>query len=478
MKDYGASGDGHKLSTEAIQKAIDACAAEGGGRVIFPAGRYLTGPLFLRSNIEIEVGSGAILLFHDDIMGTPVINGSWEGIERKVYASLFTGHNLENVSIIGRGKLNGQGKAWWNAYLQTIKVRELAGITEREPENPEGSALKYPRPRVINLYNCNNVLIDGLTIVDSPSWTIHPVFCSNVILSNISIITPYESPNTDGINPESCKNVRISSCYIDCGDDCITLKSGYNEHGRQKGMPCENIVISNCTFAHGRSAVGIGSEMSGDVRNVTISDCVFQGTLRGLRIKTSRGRGGIVENIRASNIIMDNVNEGISIDMYYESGPEEPMPFTEETPVFRNIRFSNISGTNIGEAVNISGLPESAIHGLELNDIYFESEKGISCRFADNLIFRDLTVNITKPQSVISIRKSSGVTLDNVTPSSVSGEKPLIVFDLVSSGFIRNCIVTQSPSIFFEETGSENVLLINNTIRTVEIVKHNDKLPN
>ena len=249
VNDYGAIGN-HTLCTEAFQKAIDTASDRGGGKVIVPAGDYVSGPLFLRSNIEFEVCSGATIYFSNDIANTPIINGSWEGIERKVYASLFTGHDLKNVTITGRGRIDGQGKAWWDAFWETDKMRTAAGIREREPENPEGSPLKYPRPRMINLYRCENVKIADLTITNSPSWTVHPVYCRNVIIDGISIIQPYESPNTDGIDPDCCNGVRISNCYIDCGDDCITLKSGYNEHGRKKGIPCENIVISNCTFAH------------------------------------------------------------------------------------------------------------------------------------------------------------------------------------------------------------------------------------
>ena len=338
VNDYGAIGN-HTLCTEAFQKAIDTASDRGGGKVIVPAGDYVSGPLFLRSNIEFEVCSGATIYFSNDIANTPIINGSWEGIERKVYASLFTGHDLKNVTITGRGRIDGQGKAWWDAFWETDKMRTAAGIREREPENPEGSPLKYPRPRMINLYRCENVKIADLTITNSPSWTVHPVYCRNVIIDGISIIQPYESPNTDGIDPDCCNGVRISNCYIDCGDDCITLKSGYNEHGRKKGIPCENIVISNCTFAHGRSAVGIGSEMSGGIKNVTVMNCVFKGTLRGLRVKTGRGRGGTVENIFASGIIMENLREGISIDMGYEGVSGKIYPVTESTPFFKNIRF-------------------------------------------------------------------------------------------------------------------------------------------
>jgi polygalacturonase len=343
-----------------------------------------------------------------------------------------------------------------------VKIREKAGIVEREPENPEGSFLKYPRPRVINLYNCKNVLISGITIINSPAWTIHPVYCSNVIIKDISIIQPYDSPNTDGINPESCNNVRITGCFIDCGDDCITLKSGYNEHGRQKGIPCENIVISDCTFSHGRSAIGIGSEMSGGIRNVTITNCVFQGTLRGLRLKTGRPRGGIVENIRATDIIMDNIREGISIDMYYESGSDNPLPVTEKTPFFRNIRFSNISGTNIKEAINISGLPEAPVDELELSDIYFESEKGVTCQFVKNMTFRNVKVKTKVPGSVFNIRKSSQVKFDNITPVLSDKKNPAISIDSVSGVVIQNCAPWGKNGIFLNADNSRDILFLNN----------------
>ena len=471
VTDYGAANDGKTISTLAIQKTIDACAAAGGGKVIFPAGKYLTGPLFLRNNIEVEIGSGAILLFDDNISQTPVIDGSWEGIERKVYASLFTGHNLENVSITGRGKLDGQGKAWWAAYLQTVKIREKSGIVEREPDNPEGCNLKYPRPGVINLYNCKNVFISGITIINSPAWTIHPVYCSNVIIKDISIIQPYDSPNTDGINPESSDNVRITGCFIDCGDDCITLKSGYNEHGREKGIPCENIVISDCTFSHGRSAIGIGSEMSGGVRNVTISNCVFQGTLRGLRLKTGRSRGGVVENIRASNIIMDNILEGISVDMYYESGSDKPLPVNEGTPFFRNIRFSSISGTNIKEAINISGLPESPVEELELSDIYFESEKGVICQFGHNITFRNVKVKIKGPGSVFNVRKSALVQFDNVIPYLSDEKYPAISLDSVSGAVLRNCSESENTDIYLKAVNSKDIILLNNVLGSARVIK-------
>ncbi len=396
---YGVVADGKTVTTSAIQAVIEKCAKNGGGKIIFPSGNYLTAPLFLRSDIEIEILAGATIIFNDDILKTPVINGSWEGIERKVYAALFTAHNVKNIAITGRGRLEGRGSTWWKAYTATEELRKKMGITEREPENPIGSPLPFPRPKMINLYDCENILISGITINNSPSWTIHPVYCRNIEITGVSIVQPYDSPNTDGINPESCNNVRIFNCFIDCGDDCITLKSGYNEHGRKKGIPCENIVISNCTFAHGRSAVGIGSEMSGGVRNVTISNCVFKGTRRGLRIKSKRDRGGVVENLLANGIIMENVEEAISIDMYYETKSDHPDPVTEKTPLFRNIRYTNIIGTNIDQPINIWGLPESPIEGVMLENIRMESKSGMDCKYVNDLRLYNVEI-INKDEKV------------------------------------------------------------------------------
>lgn len=191
----------------------------------------------------MEISSGATLLGSENIEDSPSINGRWEGIERKVYASLFTGNNLENVSITGRGVLDGQGEVWWKAHQVTSSLREQYNIKGRGPENHENTKLKWQRPRMINL--CKNVLIRNITILNSISWTAHPVYCNNVTIENILIVQSYESPNTDGIDPESSQNVRILGCYVDYGNDCIAIKSGYNEEGRRVNIPPENIVIAS-----------------------------------------------------------------------------------------------------------------------------------------------------------------------------------------------------------------------------------------
>lgn len=470
--DFGAAGDGKTLCTEAIQKTIDACAEDGGGKVIIPSGKYLTGPLFLKSDMTIEVFPGATILFDDTIENCPIVDGRWEGIERKVYASLFTGHDLKNVSITGRGVLDGQGEAWWEAHFANKKMRKEQGIKGREPDNPEGSPLKVPRPRVINLYNCSNVLIRGLTILDSPAWTIHPVYCENVIIDGISIIQPYESPNTDGINPESCKNVRIINCFVDCGDDCITIKSGYNEDGRRVGKACENIVVSNCTFAHGRSAIGIGSEMSGDVRNVTISNCVFNGTKRGIRIKTGRGRGGIVENYRASNIVMTNVETAISIDMYYGNKSKETQPVTEETPFFKNIHLSNITAVNVENAAQITGLPEAPIDDLSIVNSNFTAINGFNVKYVNNLNIQDVTVNCEEG-SPLSIEEGNDVDIDNFSTDKPIKDEAVIQLSLSNDIVIHNCKVKEGTKVFLNSTQTEELIIENNWLRNALILPQN-----
>jgi polygalacturonase len=353
-------------------------------------------------------------LFQTDIRHTPAMDGSWEGLDRKVYASLFTGFDLEDITITGRGRLDGQGKVWWDAARQTMEMRKKFHLVEREPENPPGSLLQWGRPKMIDLYRCRNVEISGVTITNSPSWTIHPIYCKDVDIHGVRIIQPYDSPNTDGIDPESCSDVRITGCYIDCGDDCIAIKSGYNASGRAKGIPCQNVVISNCTFAHGRSAVGIGSEMSGGVKNVTVTGCVFHGTLRGLRVKTERGRGGVVEGLIADDIIMDSVSEGISIDMYYDGHDTAFRPVTVETPFFRNIRYFNIIGRHVKHAISIHGLPEAPVDGITLENVFMDADDAGDCEFVHDLSLINLELKIQDRPATIRLDHCPGAVIRDI----------------------------------------------------------------
>ena len=250
---------------------------------------------------------------------------------------------------------------------------------------------RFFRPPFIQTLRCKNIKIKDITVVNSPFWTINPEFCENVTIDGITINNPL-SPNTDGINPESCRYVHISNCHISVGDDCITLKSGRDLQGRKLNAPDENITITNCTMLAGHGGVVIGSEMSGGVKKVVISNCVFDGTERGIRIKSTRGRGGVVEDIQVNNIVMRNIHqEAIILDLLYSKMPSEPM--SERTPIFRNINISHLTGTGVSIPIKIRGLEESPITDITLTDIYIDGK--LKCIFENcqRVILNNVFVN-------------------------------------------------------------------------------------
>ena len=358
IRTYGARGDGRTLDTPAIQAAIDACAQAGGGTLFFPAGKYVTGSLFLRSHITLHLDAGATLLGSEDPTDYPIISSRWEGVEQKTYAPLITGRDLTHIAVVGRGTIDGRGAHWWQRF--------------------QAGTLAYPRPRLIAFANCTHVLIEDITAINSPSWTINPVRCENVTVSKVTIVNPADSPNTDGINPDSCRNVQIANCYVSAGDDCITIKSGVETEDKDTRVPCSNITITNCTMANGHGGVVIGSEMSGSVRNVVISNCVFVGTDRGIRFKSRRGRGGIVEDIRVTNIVMTGVLCPITMNLYYAPGAwgntiiadKRPHPVDDGTPHFRRIHLSHITAREVKvAAAYVHGLAEMPVEDVSLNDI-------------------------------------------------------------------------------------------------------------
>lgn len=350
--DFGARADGDSVATAAFQKAIAAAAKNGGGTVYVPPGIYKTGPLELVSNITLYLDAGAVIRFSDDLNDFPVITTRWEGADVTAYMPLIYGKGLENVAVKGRGTLDGQGEFWWKQRW------EIA------------------RPRLISFVESRDILIEGVKLINSPAWTVNPIECENVTVDKVAIVNPADSPNTDGINPDSCKNVHISNCHIDVGDDCIAIKSGTEKN--PKRIPCENIVITNCTMVHGHGGVVIGSEMSGGVRNVVISNCIFEGTDRGIRIKSRRGRGGVVEDIRVTNIIMNRVFCPIVLNLYYRCGAngdavvedKNARPVDEGTPAFRRIYLSNMTARGVQAAAGyIHGLPEMKIKDITLDNI-------------------------------------------------------------------------------------------------------------
>ena len=363
---YGAVGDGVTSCTKAITDAIADCKKAGGGMIYVPFGTFLTGAIQLYDNMELHLETGAKLLFSTNPEEYPPVMSRWEGVDRLVHMSCVYAENAHNISVTGRGTLDGQGKFWW----------DLLKIDRGYKDFPKPH-IQYPRPKFISFDNCEDVYIEKVRLVQSPSWTINPIRCHNVHVEGVTIVNPADSPNTDGIDPDSCKDMHISNCHIDVGDDCIAIKAGTED--AKENISTENITITNCVMVHGHGGVVLGSEMSGSIRNITVSNCVFQDTDRGIRLKSRRGRGGCIENVLVNNIMMDGVLCPMICNLYYFCGPKgdeqlvwdkNPYPISEITPAFRRMKFSNIIATNVRASAGFFyGLPEMPVDDISLDNI-------------------------------------------------------------------------------------------------------------
>ncbi len=479
----GGNNKGIKC-TQAIQKAIEKASKNGGGTIFFPAGEYLTGALKLKSNITIYLDSGALLKFSDNFDDyLPYVEMRYEGIVMQTFSPLFYAKDAENITIKGRGVIDGQGKAWWNEVYRIETAKEPIPLTKYQTmwlEQNKGIVYssyyqrtidkKFFRPSFFQSFNCKNILIEGVTFQNSPFWTINPVFCDNVTITGITIFNPH-SPNTDGINPSSCKNVHISNCHISVGDDCITIKSGRDEDGRKWATPTENVTITNCTMLSGHGGVVIGSEMSGGIKKITISNCVFDGTDRGIRIKSARGRGGVVEDIRVDNIVMKNIKEeAIVLNLFYDKDTKAE-PVTEKTPVFRNIHMSNITGSNVNKAGAILGISEMPVQNISFSNITMDAKEGFTVSTATDVEFHDVKVNASIGSS-FKISDSKNLILDNVGSSTPIIGIPVIKLDDVSNIMITNNFPFNATDIFLEVDGKETkaVYLKNNVFNNVSTV--------
>ncbi|PZP41247.1 MAG: glycoside hydrolase, partial [Pseudopedobacter saltans] len=335
----GAVADGLILNTKSIQKSIDECSQKGGGIVKIPTGLWLTGPIQLKSNVNLYLAANSVLLFTKDFTQYPLVQGNWEGLPAWRNQSPISGTDLQNIAITGSGIIDGNGDAWrmikkdklteaeWKEKVKSGGVVSADGKTWYPSEKSlKGSQTKNPgmvepgktakdyedikdflRPNLLVLTNCNNVLLEDFTIENSPAWTTHTLLTNNLIVRNLTVKNPWNAQNSDGIDVESCKNVLIENSRFDVGDDGICIKSGRDEEGRKRGVPTENVIVRNNIVYHAHGGFVIGSEMSGGAKNIWVSDCSFIGTDIGLRFKTTRGRGGIVENIHIKNITMANI---------------------------------------------------------------------------------------------------------------------------------------------------------------------------
>ena len=429
IADFHAVGDGKTKNTQAFARAIDGLAERGGGgRVVVPAGTWLTGPIHLRSHIDLHLERGATIFFSKDYADYPLVKTDWEGEEVVRSISPLWGEDLEHVSITGHGVIDGQGEAWrpvkkwkmtdeqWKKLVGSGGVIEEArqiwwptvGASQGDELVPKLRVAHRPvedylpvreflRPNMVKLTRCKHVLIDGPTFQNSAAWNVHLLLCENVEVRNTTILNPWWSANGDALDIDACRNVTVRDSHFDCGDDAICIKSGKDEAGRRRGRACENVTIEHCTVVHGHGGGTIGSEMSGGVRNIRVSNCIFSGTDIGLRFKSTRGRGGVVGNIEIANVSMSNIkHEAISLNLFYFAKDQRPQPVGEGTPRFRGIHFRNITCDGAARAIEVRGLPEMPIEKVSFHNLRMTTTDGVLLSDATDITLDDVAIETSK----------------------------------------------------------------------------------
>lgn len=394
ITDYGAVGDGQTDCSEAIKKAIEECSASGGGRVVVPEGSFLTGPIHLLSNVNFHVTKGATVLFVQDTKRyLPQVFTRFESIELMNYSPFIYAYEKENIAITGEGTLDGQAdeEHWWFWKKQqqaNDRLKEMAKNNVPVSERIFGEG-DFLRPNFVQPYKCKNVLIEGITLRNSPMWVLNPVLCVNVIVRDVKVIS--HGPNNDGCDPESSKDVLIENCYFDTGDDCIAIKSGRDHDGRRVNVSSENIIIRGCVMKDGHGGVVIGSEVSGNVKNVFAEDCEMSSPNleRALRIKSNSNRGGTVENIYMRNVTIGDVSDAVvRINMFYagETG--------DNHPVVRNVMVQNVTSKKSVYGLRFEGEEDYPVENIIIENCAFENvEKDNIIKGVKNLTLNDVKVN-------------------------------------------------------------------------------------
>ena len=439
LKKFGAVGDGITLNTKAFEKAIAALEKKGGGHLVVPAGVWFTGPIVLKSNIDLHLEVGAVIQFSGDESLYAVIKTSFEGLDTRRCQSPLSANGAENISITGKGVIDGNGQFWrpvkkskmtegqWKEVLSRpggVEAKKDYWVPNQAYADAEKSAnmnvpkattdeewnriKRFLRPVMVSLVNCKNVLLQGVIFQNSPAWNIHPLMCENIIIDDVLARNPAYAQNGDALDLESCKNALIVNSKFDAGDDGICIKSGKDKDGRLRGRPCENVVVDGCTVFAGHGGFVVGSEMSGGVKNILVENCQFLGTDVGLRFKSTRGRGGIVENIFIDNISMTDIKtDAITFNMYYGGKSVAEMladgdnpdnvtkqPVTEETPIFRNIDIKNIVCNGAGRAMEFNGLPEMPINGIRLQNINIIAKSDAVFNNCQNIKQRNVHITV------------------------------------------------------------------------------------
>ena len=423
ITDYGSKSDDEEyLYTALINSTIERCSSEGGGRVIIPKGTWLTGPITLKSNVDLHISEGATLLFTPDLSQYPLVYTRWEGMDCYNYQPMIYAFEEENIAITGKGTIDGGADRsnWWRmcgaekyGYVpDSGMVSQRIGRPQLQEWNEMGMEVEHRRlgdgygmrVQLVNPVRCSNVLIEDVTLLRSPFWVVHPLFCNNLTVRGIHVQN--EGPNGDGCDPESCKNVLIENCYFDTGDDCIAIKSGRNRDGRVAGIPTENVIVRNCRMKNGHGGVVIGSEISGGFRNLFVENCVMDSPLldRVIRIKTNTCRGGVIEDIFVRNVQVGRCKEAVlKINLVYEAKENCCRDFP---PTVRNVFLENVVCKESKYGVKIDALPDTCnVNHVRLTDCDFSGvatgSNSISGRTSD-IVFENVSIN----GEIIPIRKS------------------------------------------------------------------------
>lgn len=462
IRDFGAVSDGKTICTEAINNAISHVNAHGGGTVVIPAGLWISGPIGLQSNVNLYTEHGALVVFTSDLDAYEIVETSFEGLDTRRCQSPLYARNAHNIAITGYGTFDGCGEDWrpvkkskvtskqWKNLLKKSKVtNEKGDIWYPSEESKKGadacydfnvpdnittdegweSIKRWLRPTLLSFQNCDTVLLENATFKNSPAWCLHPLQCTHITIDGVKVNNPWYAQNGDALDMESCRNALIINSIFDAGDDAICIKSGKDEDGRRRGVPCENVIVRNNTVLHGHGGFVVGSEMSGGARNIYIADCSFIGTDVGLRFKSTRGRGGVVENIYIENIVMINIpEEPLLFDLFYgkkgKATAGELPSVTEETPIFRNIHINNVVCRGAGRAMYFNGLPEMKISNVNIeNTTILGAKSGIVINRADGVNIKNCCIEPLKG-NVIRLSDAININIDGLTttPASASAQ--------------------------------------------------------
>lgn len=450
VKDFGGVDDGVTLNTEAFAKAMKHLSDKGGGHLDVPAGIWLTGPIEILSNCDLHVTPNAVIIFDPDRDLYPIIQTVFEGLDTRRCESPVHAEGARNISITGGGVLDGSGEAWRMVKKSKLtdgewrKLVASGGIVSRDgriwypdegfekatmfsnmnvpsvdlTEEQWNEIKSFLRPNMVSLRNCENVLLEDCSFQNSPCWNVHPLMCKNLIVNRVNIRNPYYSQNGDAIDVDSCENVLITNSTFDAGDDGICIKSGKDADGRRRARPCKNLIVDNCTVFHGHGGFTVGSEMSGGVENIKVSNCRFLGTDVGLRFKSKRGRGGVVKNIYINDIYMkDILADAILFDLFYggksavEAAAEKDetvnvpaVPVDETTPEFRDIYISNVCCNGASRAMLFNGLPEMPVTNINVSDCTITADEGITLRNSQDITFKNVKCYPEKGDAITTLR--------------------------------------------------------------------------